>query len=213
MKNRAGWTIAASMALLSVVGAVVGAAVGGLAPRQDDEEVEETLMRGRHSFENNCLMCHAAPIVASQRLNPEQWKTELTKMIGWGAPVRDDEREPLLTYLNHNYGKNVARARPGRTTIRQAEADVESRLPVVDLVPTANLLGKGARLFAVNCASCHGVDARGGLVGTNLAEKPILYRPEEFQAVVRQGRRSMPGFKQVLDDSAETELLRWLRTK
>ena len=209
MMTRAGWTIAASMALLSVV----GAAVGGLAPRQDDEEVEETLMRGRHAFENNCLMCHAAPITASQRLSPEQWKTELTKMIGWGAPVRDEEREPLLAFLNRNYGEHVPVARPGRTTIRRAESDVASRLPQDDLRPTPNLLEKGAHAFAAQCASCHGADARGGQVGTNLVQKPILYRPAEFQALVREGRHSMPGFRQALDRSSERELLMWLRTK
>ena len=209
MRNRAGWMIAASMALLSVV----GAAVGGLAPRQDDEKMEETLMRGRHAFENNCLMCHAAPITASQRLSPEQWKAEVTKMIGWGSPVRDDEREPLLAFLNRNYGEHVPVARPGRTTIRKAESDVESRPPKEDLRPTPNLLEKGAQVFAAQCASCHGADARGGPTGTNLAQKPILYRPAEFHAVVREGRHTMPAFKQALDRYTESELLMWLRTK
>ncbi len=208
MMNRAGWTIAAMMALLSVVAATVS----GLTPRQDDE-AEETLARGRHSFENNCLMCHAAPIMASQRLSPEQWKTEVTKMIGWGAPVPDDEREPLLAFLNRNYGEHVPAARPGRTTIRRAESDVESHLVADEFRPTPDLLDKGGRVFAVQCASCHGADALGGPNGTNLVRKPILSRPEEFRTVVREGRRNMPGFKQALDRSIEGELLMWLRAK
>ena len=45
------------------------------------------------AFENNCLMCHGAPIIESQKLTLEQWKASLAKMIDWGSPVPEEDRE------------------------------------------------------------------------------------------------------------------------
>ena len=210
MSGRTAWTLAALVALA----ALVGAALGRPLPRQDDDdEAELTQLRGRRSFENNCLICHGAPIVTLSRLAPAQWKAELTKMIGWGAPVPDDEHEPLLAYLNLNFGVNSPAAQPGPITIRQAEAQVESQLLADDLAPTPTLLNRGAKVFAEHCASCHGTDAGGGLVGPNLVQKPILDRPHDFDVILREGRRRMPSFTQAIDEAAETNLRLWLSTK
>ncbi len=72
----------------------------------------------------------------------------------------------------------------------------------------------GAKLYEVHCASCHGPDARGGDLGTNLVEIPILaQRMEPYARVVRDGRRRMPGFAEVLKPEQEADLLAWLRQR
>jgi mono/diheme cytochrome c family protein len=188
-----------------------------------DDEAELRELQGRQSFQNNCLMCHAAPIVTSQRLTAEQWKAELTKMIGWGAPVPPEENAVLLAYLSRNYGEGVPKVRPGRITIRGAEAAIDSQndegyaiktngsiLRKETLTEMLLSVGRGEKLYKEHCAKCHGADAKGSEIGTNLVAKPILNRWIDYRTIVRDGRNRMPGFKQVLDKEAETNILDWL---
>jgi hypothetical protein len=55
-------------------------------------------------FKNTCLVCHDDDVIRQQRLTRAQWDRELKKMTGWGAPVKDEERESFLDYLFANYG-------------------------------------------------------------------------------------------------------------
>lgn len=55
-------------------------------------------------FRNTCLVCHGDDVIRQQRLTRAQWDRELKKMTGWGAPVKDEEREGFLDYLFANYG-------------------------------------------------------------------------------------------------------------
>jgi len=56
------------------------------------------------AFRNACLVCHEDDVIRQQRLTRAQWDRELKKMTGWGAQVKDEEREGLLDYLFANYG-------------------------------------------------------------------------------------------------------------
>jgi hypothetical protein len=44
------------------------------------------------------------PVGQQQRLTRAQWDSEVNKMIGWGARVRDDDRNALLDYVFGNFG-------------------------------------------------------------------------------------------------------------
>ena len=55
-------------------------------------------------FSNACLSCHESDVIRQQRLTRAQWDRELKKMTGWGAQVKDEEREGFLDYLFANYG-------------------------------------------------------------------------------------------------------------
>jgi len=46
-----------------------------------------------------CLICHDAELIAQQRLDAAGWEREVSKMIGWGAPVTGAERERLIADL------------------------------------------------------------------------------------------------------------------
>jgi DMSO/TMAO reductase YedYZ molybdopterin-dependent catalytic subunit len=50
-------------------------------------------------FKSACLACHQDDVIRQQRLTRAQWDAELTKMIGWGARVNEQERALLLDYL------------------------------------------------------------------------------------------------------------------
>jgi sulfite oxidase len=56
------------------------------------------------AFQNACIGCHEDDMIRGQRLTRAQWERELKKMTGWGAQVKDADREGLLEYLFANYG-------------------------------------------------------------------------------------------------------------
>ena len=55
-------------------------------------------------FRNACRSCHEEDIIRQQRLTRAQWDRELKKMTGWGAPLKNEDREGVLDYLSGNYG-------------------------------------------------------------------------------------------------------------
>jgi cytochrome c oxidase cbb3-type subunit 3 len=63
----------------------------------------------------------------------------------------------------------------------------------------------GQRLFANNCAQCHGADARGSFAFPNLTDADWLHggAPEQIEKSIAHGRSgSMPGWEAALDDAA-----------
>ena len=55
-----------------------------------------------------CTSCHAATLITQQRKTPEDWAKAVDKMVGWGAPLRPEEKQGLVEY--------VAAIRPSRKT-------------------------------------------------------------------------------------------------
>jgi hypothetical protein len=56
------------------------------------------------AFKTACLACHDEDVIRQQHLTRAQWDGEINKMIGWGARVRDEDRNGVLDYLFSNYG-------------------------------------------------------------------------------------------------------------
>ena len=50
-----------------------------------------------------CFGCHDDHMMRQQRLTGAQWDREVTKMTGWGAVVRPEQRNGLLDYLSARY--------------------------------------------------------------------------------------------------------------
>jgi hypothetical protein len=59
-----------------------------------------------------CLSCHSADLIRQQRMNEKQWKANVDKMIGWGAPVPEDQKDALAAYLTANFGPDNDRFEP-----------------------------------------------------------------------------------------------------
>ena len=59
-----------------------------------------------------CLNCHSADMIRQQRLTEKQWTAEVTKMIGWGAVVPEDEKAALAAYLFEHFGPDNDRFHP-----------------------------------------------------------------------------------------------------
>ncbi|MFY9552588.1 MAG: hypothetical protein WAU32_15690 [Thermoanaerobaculia bacterium] len=115
------------LAPLSVSLAAVLAGAGALllgqstpAPRVENEELPEigtrlaALPEGgvKTVADSACLSCHSADIIRQQRLNEKQWAANVTKMIGWGAPVPEDRKDALVAYLLEHFGPDNDRFEP-----------------------------------------------------------------------------------------------------
>ncbi|MBI4888785.1 MAG: hypothetical protein HY824_16930 [Acidobacteria bacterium] len=72
---------------------------GARAAAAGDEGSGAALLASR------CGACHDQRLIDQQRLDAAGWSRELDKMIGWGAPVADAEREPLVRYLMNRAGR------------------------------------------------------------------------------------------------------------
>jgi mono/diheme cytochrome c family protein len=190
--------------------ALTAATVALAAPARpdDDEEREELRVEARRSFVENCLMCHGEEMTTRQRLTAKQWTAEVEKMVGWGSPLPIDRKQPLVDYLAEVYPNTRSAPPPERITADRALAlDPQ---PAPGALPAADP-ARGEALFAAQCAACHGPLAKGGDLGTNLVEKPVLLRDDEFRTLMKEGRRRMPGFATILDDAKQADLLVWLR--
>src|SRR4051812_43666695 len=180
---------------------------GRLVARVDvpDDERGERRELARRSVQENCLICHSDELITGQKLTPAQWKTEVEKMVGWGAPVPPEQVSPLIDYLAEQYNDSGAIAPPRRVSFEEAIAQVVPRPRPVSGDPA-----RGAALYAAQCATCHGNDGQGAELGPNLVEIALLLRPDDYHAVVRKGRARMPGFQALLKPEQEADILAWL---
>lgn len=55
------------------------------------------------AFKGQCLVCHDDRFIRQQRLTRPQWDREVTKMTGWGAEVKPEDRNTLLDYLSERF--------------------------------------------------------------------------------------------------------------
>lgn len=84
-------------------------AVAVCAFAQDSRSVvrQGSVDPGKQEEQRSCVQCHSLRLVEGQRLSQAAWDKELTKMMGWGAPVTN--RQMLLDYLSQHYGICVPR--------------------------------------------------------------------------------------------------------
>jgi competence protein ComEA len=68
---------------------------------------------GQAVVKKACLSCHSANvIVAPPGRTEDQWEDVISKMIGRGAIVSDDDADLLIDYLSTNFGPNSKSAHP-----------------------------------------------------------------------------------------------------
>lgn len=203
------WLKFPSLVALAVMALTASAAAQ--APSDDDDEREFRRREAARSVTQNCMICHSAELIESQRLTPKQWAAEVEKMVGWGSPLPPEQRESVTAYLAEAHPATASAVEPARLVL--ADADRVDRPEPAALTGSAGNARAGAPLFAANCANCHGPDGQGAELGPNLVEKPVLLQPAAFASLLRQGRNRMPALAPVLDDKAAGDVLAWLRDR
>ena len=59
---------------------------------------------GKAEVEAACYQCHAADLLAQQRLTEKQWTASVEKMMRWGANVPPADKDVIVRYLARHYG-------------------------------------------------------------------------------------------------------------
>ena len=76
-------------------------AVSAQAPEREENPVATSIYPD--GYKSACLACHDESMMRQQRLTRAQWDRELNKMTGWGAEIKPEERERILTYLSSQF--------------------------------------------------------------------------------------------------------------
>lgn len=88
-------------------------------------------------------------------------------------------------------------------------------MPIVDVAKDPQALNMGQRLFATNCAQCHGADARGSFGFPNLTDNDWLYggAPEQIEQSITNGRNgAMPAWEAALGNQGVLEVANYVVT-
>lgn len=161
--------------------------------------------RGKVAFADNCAPCHGSGAAGSKgypNLNDDDWL--------WGGSL-----DEIKQTLDFGIRSGHAKAREGSMMafggkdgiLKPAEiktvANFVRSLSGLPVAPGADL-DAGRKLFATNCAACHGDDGKGKLeIGAaNLADKIWLYGSDEASIIesISNGRGSvMPFWSERLD--------------
>ncbi|MSO18983.1 MAG: helix-hairpin-helix domain-containing protein [Acidobacteria bacterium] len=84
---------------------------------------------GKETVAGICTQCHSLAFVTESRLSKADWEYIVTDMIGRGAPLMEDEIQPVIDYLAANFGKAV-----GKININTAKAiDLQKNLSFTPL--------------------------------------------------------------------------------
>jgi cytochrome c oxidase cbb3-type subunit 3 len=175
------------------------------------------MAQGRAAFANNCAPCHgtgAAGAAGYPNLNDDDWLwggtlNEIRTTIAHGVRAGDPE------------GHESAMPAFGKTGL----------LPADDIVVVANYvrslsgltvrsgidLAKGRKIFADNCAVCHGDAGTGNkdLGAPNLADKIWLYGGDEatvIETITNSRTGVMPAWAGKLDDATINALTVYVHT-
>lgn len=87
--------------------------------------------------------------------------------------------------------------------------------PITELARDEKALKIGGRLFANNCAVCHGADAKGAFGFPNLTDDDWLYGgdPETIKTSIMQGRQGvMPAWQEILGDAGVRDVTGYVRS-
>jgi len=90
-----------------------------------------------------------------------------------------------------------------------------ARTPIPELAQNERAMQVAGRIFANNCAACHGSNARGGQGYPNLTDQDWLYggTPEKLVETLTHGRKGvMPAFKDALGEQGVREVVAYALT-
>lgn len=92
------WNRPTRGAWVAVASCLLCAAASGVAPVAHAEP-DDPGGKGAEIVRAKCVSCHQMDMIRQQRLTSTGWQREVDKMIRWGAPLTDDERDLLVEYL------------------------------------------------------------------------------------------------------------------
>jgi cytochrome c oxidase cbb3-type subunit III len=86
-------------------------------------------------------------------------------------------------------------------------------MPIEEIAGDPAVRKMGMRMFASNCAQCHGADAKGSYGFPNLADGDWIYggRPADIKTSITQGRQAaMPAWGSIISEQGVTDVTAYL---
>jgi cytochrome c5 len=83
----------------ALLAAVSTLAVGAVAQAQSFPEGP-----GKAVLQDVCLQCHGAAVVTSRLRSQDEWTEVVSRMVGSGAQLTDDEYQLVIEYLTAHFG-------------------------------------------------------------------------------------------------------------
>jgi sulfite oxidase len=77
--------------------------VGRVRPAAPASAQPAELTTPPEGYKTACFGCHDDHMMRQQRLTRAQWDREVTKMTGWDAAVKPEQRDSLLDYLSSGF--------------------------------------------------------------------------------------------------------------
>lgn len=169
--------------------------------------LEFALNGGKASFKENCAGCHgdgAQGFKGYPNLNDDDWL--------WGGKI-EDIYVTLLYGIRSGHDKARFNEMPafGKDKILSKKDINEVTDYVLSLTAKSNSTEKGKELFAANCASCHGKNAKGNqdLGSPNLTDAIWLYgsdRKDIYETIFYSRAGVMPYWSERLDNAVIKQL-------
>lgn len=169
--------------------------------------LEFALVGGRASFKDNCAGCHgtgAQGFKGYPNLNDDDWL--------WGGKI-EDIYYTLLYGIRSGHEKARFNMMPafGKDNILSKQQINDVIDHVLSLTAKAPMNNKGAEIFAANCVSCHGANAKGNksLGAPNLTDAIWLYgssREDLYETIYYSRAGVMPYWSSRLDNAVIKQL-------
>lgn len=172
----------------------------------DPELLAAARMVGKVAFATNCAACHGAGGQGAKgyaNLNDDDWI--------WGGKLAD-----IRTTIEHGARWDADKAtrssampafgRDGLLTPEQVSIVADYVRTYADLPDAVAPTVEGEKLYAENCAACHGVEGKGNaeIGAPNLVDAIWLYgsdKPSVVARIVNGGGGVMPAWQDRLDDT------------
>ncbi|WP_370979093.1 cytochrome-c oxidase, cbb3-type subunit III [Agaribacterium sp. ZY112] len=116
-------------------------------------------------------------------------------------------------YLNWTSAGELAADQAAAQESYEQSYGVFNQMSVEELIDNPKAMKMGARLFANNCAVCHGADAGGNFGFPDLSDNDWLYggTPEHIQASITHGRNgAMPAWGPILGEEKTAQITEYV---
>lgn len=138
---------------------------------------------GLDAVQANCQVCHSTSYITMQPPLPAAtWEKEVAKMrTSFGATfITDEAAQAVVAYLSAHYTPETR-----REVQASASASVITPTATAASARTGADAAAGAKVFATNCAACHGPKGHGG-IGPNLKDA-AGWKDDLFKRALKQG--------------------------
>jgi competence protein ComEA len=124
---------------------------------------------GKEVVLKKCVSCHTLQVVVARRGNEDDWAQEVSKMVGRGATISDDDADTIVDYLAAHFGLNSPKPGPSSPSSDASQPDSSA-------APDRKNVGAGTPVYINNATA--GQLQSGLDLTPDQAEKIVHYREQ-----------------------------------